>query len=315
MKDQVGRIIPYLPARLARAVESSSFSKCFDEINELRLRAGKPTTVTADGKNLFLSENGGLWERSTRPLVLTADELRECVTRLCGGSVYSYYDSIKNGYITKENFRVGITGKGIVTNGHPDGFSQYTSINIRIPAFFKNSANDLLSYIARYGTENTGGILVISPPGVGKTTLLRSLAYSLSKGYTDGGRFCIKRVCIIDEREEIYSAEFFSDTICDVISSLPKGFCIELCTRVMSPEIIVCDEIGNYDEAERIKNAASKGVLFVASCHGKDVYDVIKKPFIRELFDIGVFSTACVIGFSNGARVCSIKRADEMSHA
>ena len=305
MKKRIDKIISCLPERVKRSIDDD---RRLYELSELRLRANAPCGATYKGKNLYLGSYGGLYERTASPLKLESLELSECVKRLCDGSVYSYYDSIKNGYITKDGFRIGIVGKGILTDGAPDGFCEFTSLNIRFPIFLKDTCDTLLDYIKRESLSGCGGILVISPPGIGKTTYLRSLAYRLSSGFYDGTLYRVARVCIIDERAELYSEEMFAGCIADVISDLPKAYCVSLCTRVMSPEVMVCDEIGSASEADALCDAQSKGVLLAASCHGKSLDDVIKKPYMKRLFDNGVFGTVCSLSVTDGVRKTEIKR-------
>lgn len=276
-------------------------------ITEIRLRAGAVQTLICGNKTFTVTESS-----SHVPLILTSDQIYDTVYNLCGGSVYSHAEEIAKGFIGIRGARVGICGKGITKDGIPTGFSEYTSLNIRFHRHIKNAADALLKEINDKGCGKVGGILVISPPGAGKTTFLRSLASALSSGFLEHGALLSKRISIIDERGEIFLPEAFERSCADVISFLPKKYCIELCTRVMTPEYIFCDEIGSADEAWCISECASKGIYFVASCHGKDLSDIKRKAFFKKLFSDGVFSTVCELSVSGGNRSCVIRSEDNL---
>ena len=124
---------------------------------------------------------------------------------------------------------------------------------------------------------------------MGKTTFLRALAAGLSD-YSENGFG--KRVCIIDERGELYNRKKLLSGFCDVISGIPKLKAIEMVTRTMSPQVIVFDEIGNEGEAELLCSAYSGGIYIAASVHGNSLSDVSAKNGIRKAINSGVFKTA-----------------------
>ncbi len=285
------KLMPILPTDVLQQLKSISYG-----IDEIHLRANGLSSMTVAGENIEL-----------KGVYLSEKDISDTVYKLCQGSVYAHSNELNKGYISYEGVRVGVCGKALYGKNGICGFSKYTSLNIRIPHHIKEAANELLRHISENGTKSVGGILVISSPCMGKTTFLRSLAASLSKGFYDKGVYSKKRVCIIDEREEIYLPEAFDGGYCDILSAYPKGDGIELCTRVMSPEYIVCDEIGNPSEAEAICEGASKGIIFAASCHGEAFEDIIKRESIKKLFDFGVFCTVCEISLKNSKRCVKVR--------
>ncbi len=127
------------------------------------------------------------------------------------------------------------------------------------------------------------GILVYSPPGHGKTTYLKSLIYLLSMGiYTPP-----YRVGVVDERFELGEG-LCKKGLCDIISGLPKESSIEMLTRTMSPEIIVCDEI-NKSEKDAIINGCNTGTSFVCSVHGRSIEEIKKRGFVSPLIEANIF--------------------------
>ena len=102
MKDS--EILPTLCPRLPPAVADSlirlvSGGVSVSDIEEVRLRRGRPCSVTAAGRNVVFSEPVG------------EKELANCVLAFCGGSFYAHAKTISDGYISAENgIRVGVCG-------------------------------------------------------------------------------------------------------------------------------------------------------------------------------------------------------------
>ena len=262
-----------------------------DKINEIRVRAKMPVSLTIDGENYMLSTDGKVKLTVNNPLILSESDIDNFIYKLCAGSVYSYSESMKDGFLTKFGFRVGLGGYVVNRNAKIEGISKITSLNIRIPRHIPGAAVNIMKHIENHGLSG-GGILAVSPPGQGKTTFLRELAVNLSHGVICGGIDKRFRVTIVDERSEIFIEDMFSGCLIDLLDSCPKAKGIEIATRVLSPEIIVCDEIGSALEAEEILKSYSQGVLLIASCHGNDFESVANKPHIKSLIDNGVFEYA-----------------------
>jgi stage III sporulation protein AA len=142
--------------------------------------------------------------------------------------------------------------------------------------------------------ETPLGVLVYSPPGHGKTTYLKSLIYLLSMGiYTNP-----YRVSVVDERFELGEG-LCKKGLCDIISGATKEASIELLTRTMSPEIIVCDEI-HKGEKDAIINGCNSGTSFICSVHGKSVEEIKKRAFVLPLIEADIFEYAVGIKKNKG---------------
>ena len=172
------RILPFLPGSVRSALTRLPQSVT-EKLTELRLRAGNITTVFIDGENRYLCDTGICMEPA-RCVRITDSELEEFLYRFCGGSVYAFEDSVRRGYITRYGIRAGLFGKAASQNGEMTGFTQITGVNLRLPHHVPGCAAPLVSYFATHGFEN-GGLLVISPPGVGKTTLTGLMIQYLCK--------------------------------------------------------------------------------------------------------------------------------------
>lgn len=286
-------LVSLLPKPVGTAYAALSKTMGQAVLSEIRLRAGRYQSFTAAGENLVIGRDGTFGRSVSDPLILSEKDLAETVFLLCGGSVYAHAAELRAGYIARAGVRIGVCGRHCTEDGLSGGFSEYASVNIRLPHHIRDAAAPLMGLFDRRGAEKVGGVLVVSPPGIGKTTFLRAAAARLSTGFYDGGRLRAARVCVVDEREELYLPDAFSGGFADILSAMPKARGIELCTRVMSPDYIVCDEIGSDAEAEAIRAAAPHGVTFLASCHGVGLRDVSARRGIGTLIDAGIFSTVC----------------------
>lgn len=278
-------ILDLLPEKYGRAYDKLTH---FERVNlcEIRIRADRPCSFTVGNKNIPMRCDG------ENIILSSASEIEDILERLCDGSVYSFSDMIGEGYIPYKGTRIGVCGNGGSVDGKYDGQRKITSVSIRIPGEIVNAADSVLEYINANGVGNTMGILAISPPNCGKTTFLRALARGLSDvtlSHTP------KRVCIIDERDELYNDRMMKNCFCDVIKGVPKVRALEMAVRTMSPEVIVVDEIGNEREAELIGKAYSGGIYVAASVHGNDTNNMTASEAVKRIIGKGVFGTAYVM--------------------
>lgn len=283
----------YLPTSVSHSLTRLSKS-CLDKISEIRLRAGSVISVTVEGENLFLTQSG-ISKDPTGAINLTREQLEDFIYKFCKGSVYTHESTLCDFYITNGGIRVGIGGECIARENGKFCVGNISSLNIRIPRHIPGCSKILMEHIIKNGFNDGKGILIASNPGVGKTTLLRDLAIQLSSGKRLGDGFSPKRVTVIDERDEIYLPGIFSKSICDFLSGMTKIKGIEIACRVLSPQIIICDEIASPEEAEKITRAKNSGIIFIASIHSDSFENALKKDYIKNMFDKGVFGTCLTL--------------------
>ena len=287
--NMISLILDYFPPNL-KAVFNLLDVNVINRITEIRLHRGKRIILTIRNSACFIDLNGDLHTvPDSSCIIISNDDFDELFMKLCSYSVYNNLDTLKNGYLTlSSGVRVGIASSAVYNNEAMLSVKNITSLSIRIPHEIKSCSGEILSSLY---TDKLPSIIVAGAPNSGKTTLLRALAYELSNGYS--GNF--RKVCVIDERNEI-CAKYESDYImktganCDILTGFKKAQGIELATRSLSPEIIICDEISNPAEAREINSSFSSGCAFALSVHIGNEEDLLNKRIIRLLLDTGEFS-------------------------
>ena len=74
----------------------------------------------------------------------------------------------------------------------------------------------------------------------------------------------------------------------DVIENVPKPIGIKMLIRTMSPNVVVADEIGNSNDVEAIKEAATSGVKGIFTAHGNNYQNVLRNPILKNLVHTGI---------------------------
>ena len=271
-----------------------------EKISEIRMRKNGIITVTIDGRNRLLT-SCGVEKESSCTVNVTGAEIDDFIYKACKGSVYSHEATLNSFYITHSGIRIGLGGS-VDAKGN---INEITSVNIRIPCHVSGCSSRAYEYFEKNGIDSGKGLLVISPPGVGKTTLLRDHAQKLSCCRRNSGGMEMKRVCVIDERYEIFMPHVFDNCCVDFISGTDKQTGIERAVRLLSPEIIICDEISGEEEAKKITKCKHNGTVFVASFHCEGFEYVMKNSFISRMFDEGVFGGVCALKRGKNGKVIS----------
>jgi len=210
--------------------------------------------------------------------------------RLCGNSLYAHGDTIRDGYIyCEDGLRVGVCGRAVTENGRIVRVTDIASLCIRLPVRVPGAADALLPYILRDGAP--GGMLIWSPPGVGKTTVLRELAAALSA--PEHGLRC----AIVDTRQEL-GWGIDGDGI-DILCGYPRAAGMEIAVRTLSPQVVICDEIFTEADADAVLYCAASGVSVIASAHAACRGDLHLRPPLRRVIGAGAFPA--LVGLSRTA--------------
>jgi len=298
MKSGLDSFFKYIPPRFTRLIANLP-APLLEKVTEIRLRTDAPFSLTLGCRNIMLDSSGNIC-LAKNAVCATKSDMEQCLSLLSQGSLYTYDDTIKTGYIPiKGGGRAGICGEAILENGKVRGFKEIYAINLRLHRHVPLFAADLIKF---YAKEGVCGTLVYSPPAMGKTTFLRSAACLLA----EGRNIRPYRVGIVDERCEIY-IKGMSDGLIDVISNCPKAYGIELLCRTMSPEVIICDEIG-AGEQDAVINAQNTGVHFIASAHGESIMGLRRRPFVNKMLEAGLFEIAVRLNADENGFHCEIER-------
>lgn len=256
-----------------------------EEIQEIHIRTNKPVTLYSANITYYLTSDNQIvshWYNSNM-LIATPSDICETFQNICCYSVYSKQAEINNGFITlKGGHRAGICGTAVYNDGKITSIRDISSINLRIAKEFKGASAKLLSSI----DINKGGVLICGIPSCGKTTMLRDIARVLSTDYS-------LKVCVVDERGELggaYQGISQNDLgLCDVLDGYRKPDGIMQAVRSLSPDVIVCDEIGTDDEAEKITECLNSGVSVIASVHCSNSDELLSKSQTCKLISTGAF--------------------------
>jgi len=313
--DKFDRAAAFLTPRIAELLHAlPEEEKC--RVREIRLRAGRPVTLTGAAETLFLFQSGrlsGIYASSA--VRATAAELQDSFSRLCAYSVHSHRESIRSGFITVEGgHRAGICGTAVCEGGKLSGLRDIASINLRIAGEYPGVADELYR---RLYAEGLCSLLIAGPPGSGKTTLLRDLARQLSGA--ERGRFY--RCAVVDERGEIASVYRYEPQNdvglnCDVLNAYPKGEAILSALRSLSPEIIICDELGGLDEIKAMEEGLHTGVHFAVSAHAAAAEDFARRPQLCTLLAAQAFDYVALLeGAAAPCRIKRIYRREELEDA
>lgn len=188
------------------------------------------------------------------------EDIIETLQIMCENSIYSYQNEIKNGYITvRGGHRVGISGNCVIDNGNVININYISGMNFRISREIRGCSNKALEHILKIEENTIYNTLIVSPPGVGKTTLLRDIIKNISNGI-EAINFRGVNVGLVDERGEIAALykgvpQHDIGIRTDVLENVSKPIGIKMLLRTMAPQVICADEIGTNQDVETIKEA------------------------------------------------------------
>lgn len=299
--DNFNYIVSYTSPRIQMYLKKIN-ENVINNMQEIRLRANRPIVIVTHSGCSFLTTSGKVsYIFSSNCVCSSENEITDCVNRMCGYSMHSHYEDILNGYITLPNgSRVGLTGTAVYDKTEVKGIKDIDGINIRIPRQIRGVSEYIFNNV--FG-ESISNLLIVGAPSSGKTTMLKDLTYQLSSGRM--GKYY--KICIVDERKEIASSKNDINMIgpnTDVLFGFPKAKGITMAVRTLSPDIIICDEVGT-DETEAIIDAMNTGAVFILSIHAKNYEELKNKKIYKKMYEQNCISNVVFLKGCNEPCVIS----------
>ena len=294
-------ILRLFPERIRRRWQE--VAKYAEKLQEIRLRAGAPLTIFIDGKERFVNAEGQIVDRQEVAARQESAELEEILKHLCQYSIYAFADEIRQGFLTVQGgHRIGLAGQVLLDDENRIVNMKYIRyLNIRIAHQIKGAADPLIPML--YERGRVVSTLLISPPGGGKTTMLRDIIRQISNGTAYGRGI---NVSVVDERSEIAGsylgiAQNDIGIRTDVLDGCPKVEAMMRLIRTMSPQALAVDELGGTEDMQALRTANGCGCRLLATIHGGSIEEVMQKNYMRYAIEDGLFERYVVLDRAAGA--------------
>lgn len=262
-----------------------------EQIQEIRIRSQKPILIYSKYGESIINYSP------------SKEDLKSMIQKMLNYSLYAYEEDIRQGFITiKGGHRVGIAGECVMEKGEVKTIRNISSLNIRICREIKGCSDKVVKYIA---SENRiYNTIIISPPKCGKTTILRDIARNISNGIEVLG-FKGRKVVVIDERSEIGACHFGIPQNdlgirTDVLDNCLKREGLIMAIRSLSPEVLICDEIGTKGDIDALMMAFNSGVNIITTIHGFSIEDLYKRKVFGDLLNNEILERAIILSNKNG---------------
>ncbi|MFI3213694.1 MAG: stage III sporulation protein AA [Eubacteriales bacterium] len=297
-EEMILQIFPFKRREFWREVANN-----YAQIQEIRIRVEQPILIRGNGNERFLTKEGKLVHSYREDLAYGSKmEIEEIINFLCKESIYAFTDEIGQGFLTVAGgHRVGIVGEIICNRqGKLETMKNFSSLNIRIAHEILGVADVILPYL--YGTYGLYNTLMISPPGCGKTTLLRDTIRQISNGNKHHRGM---QVGVVDERSELGNVcggtpQNHIGMRTDILDGCQKAQGMMLLLRSMGPEVIAVDELGGVDDIKATKVALQGGCSVLATIHGNSILELKQKEYINQMIEEKIWKRYILLGKKNG---------------
>ncbi|KAK4344061.1 hypothetical protein RND71_037155 [Anisodus tanguticus] len=245
---ELGRLLALLPEEMRRGVsEHSEFSNLIEVVMDL----GRKPLARFPSGDFILSDHP-----------ITLDDLQQATSQV--------------GDFAVDN-RAGISRTLHRISAIRNRKGAIIGLTCRVGRAISGSANSLRDLV-----KDGASLLLIGPPGVGKTTIIRDIARMLANDYG-------KRVMIVDTSNEIggdgdipHAGIGNARRMQVPHTDMQHKVLIEAVENHM-PQVIVIDEIGTKLEAMAASTIAQRGIQLVATAHGVTIDNLVINPALEML--------------------------------
>lgn len=286
--DQAAGVLPFGLRQLALAVPKTEQLL----IEEFHLRAGQKISVTFPDGERYLPGSP----------VITQSDLRTVLEIATQSSAHTALDRVRNGYVTvKGGHRIGMCGSAVTKEGNIHSFREISSLNIRIARQIVGAGEEIIRGLLQSGEMPS--VLVLAPPGAGKTTILRDIV----RGLSDGVCGQPLRIGVADERGELGALhngvpQLNLGAHTDIMDGCRKADGLMILLRGMNPQVLAMDEITSPEDIRALEEAAGCGTVLLATAHGRSISDIKHRPLYRRLLEEKIFQKALLIERNYGER-------------
>ena len=234
--------------------------------------------------------------------IASRKEILQIIQHICRYSMYAYEEELGKGFIsTAFGCRVGVAGEVLMgTDGSVKNIRCISSLNIRVAHEAKGIAGAVLPYL--YEEKKLCSTLLISPPGCGKTTLLRDIIRMVSDGNRLAGGMTVG---VVDERSELAGC---CDGIAvndlgmrtDILDGCLKAAGMLMLLRSMAPDVVAVDELGDREDTIALEQVLKCGCSVLATVHGGSYEELSRKRFLQPLLQAGAFQRYLVLKHCDG---------------
>lgn len=284
--NSINEILEFFPYVVRQKI--LEFDKSLNSLEEIHIRTNR---------NILLKIGQDEYKVD---YLISSKEVLDILQKICDNSIYTYQSQICNGFITiKGGHRVGITGNVVYKDGQVINISHIYSLNFRIARQILGCSNELLKYILNIKENTIYNTIILSPPGRGKTTIIRDAVRNLSNGIKEI-RFKGINVGVVDERGEIaamYKGIPQNDLgeRTDILDNVSKDIGMKMLIRSMNPRVIVADEIGTKEDIDAINYAVCSGVNGLFTAHGSSLNDISLNPILKTLLELKTIQKVILI--------------------
>lgn len=307
-------IFPVLPPHLVTVISAIPTAQ-LAYLMEIRLRVNRPLLLVLGSVDIMVSSVGDIVNDQDAAYLCTREDINKILQLISKNSLYAFEQELKMGFLTIHGgHRVGLAGQAIVDGGEMKSLKNISSLNIRMARELKGCGDKIMPYIIT-GGNRVLSTLVISPPCCGKTTILRDLIRQISIGNKE---FRGLQVGVVDERSEIAACKNGIPTVdlgprTDVLDGCPKASGMLMLIRSMSPAVVATDELGRAEDVCAVREALNAGVSILATVHGRDINEILQRPYVGELIQHKYFDRYVVL--SDRPKVGTIEKiVDSKEH-